>query len=154
MWQNLAAEYRAVGRGADAQRALAHVGGTTASPMRIAKMTITSTSPSKGPRRFSQLRAILAADIEGLDFISAAVAVIASLNSAQVTDGLNDQLWLVILNKMASLRRAAVLCHECAQYEESHETEQFSGFCHSGLFQILIQRWVQQCLCVGGIEVV
>src|SRR5712692_198081 len=60
--------------------------------MRIAKVAMTNTSPSSGPRRFSQVRARFEPEIAGLEFISAIILSAIESEPGAVATGSETQL--------------------------------------------------------------
>src|SRR5260370_22449445 len=60
--------------------------------MRIAKVAMTNTSPSSGPRRFSQVRARFGLEIAGLEFISAIILRAIESEPGAVATGSETQL--------------------------------------------------------------
>src|SRR5713101_7118908 len=60
--------------------------------MRIAKVAMTNTSPSSGPRRFSHVRARFEPEIAGLEFISAIILSVVVSEPGAVATGTETQL--------------------------------------------------------------
>src|SRR6266404_1466871 len=96
--------------------------------MRIAKVAMTNTSPSSGPRRFSQVRARFEPEIAGLEFISAIILRAIESEPEAVATGSETQL-------------------ECAIPSLSLPVLTRS-------LQILIQWRVQQSLGFVGVQIV
>src|SRR5258707_8852670 len=109
--------------------------------MRIAKVAITNTSPSNGPRRFSHVRARFELEIAGLEFISAIILSVVVSEPRAVARGSYIQV-------EHSIRSHPPLHAGCPR----GDPEPLPVLTRS--LQILIQRRVQQSLGFAGVQIV
>src|SRR2546425_2296009 len=107
--------------------------------MRIAKTAITSTSPSNGPSRFSQVRARRDVDTVQLGFASTIMF---------------DKLYFVVFEKMQPKGRTLNIGWPRFRVQASACALSSDKLKLIELFQILIQRRMQQSLRFRRVEVV
>src|SRR5713101_1970370 len=112
------------------------------SPMRIAKVAMTSTSPSSGPRRFSHVRARFELEIAGLEFISAIIL------SVVVSEPGADR------GPRAGIPRGVVDATGTETQLECAIPSLSLGVSETRSLQILIQRRVQESLGFVGVQIV
>src|SRR5712692_3833261 len=107
--------------------------------MRIAKVAMTNTSPSSGPRRFSQVRARFEPKIAGLEFISAIILSVVVSESRAVARG----SYIQVEHSIRSHPHAG-----CPRRDPGPLPVLTRSL------QILIQRRVQQGLGFAGVQIV